>query len=303
MPAQTTTPPRRDGGQGGGHELAGGGEDDRGVELLRRLPRARPLGAERACERLRRLVPRTGHREHPAPFGPRDLGDDVRGRAEAVQPEPRRLAGQAERPVADQPGAEERGDVEVAERLGQREAEPLVGDRPLGVAAVEVVPGEAGPRAEVLASAQAVAALAARPAEPRHPEPPPVLGHRRRSDARGRAAAWGASAPRRRRGDRCGRRRRPEPAAAAARARQPGRSTSARTSGEPGASSSIAFTPRGYRERRRGRPRSNAKSREPRAHGTWSNERLTGPPAVSNRLAAQRWNSNRFVPVSPVGRT
>src|SRR5205823_6081720 len=51
-------------------------------------------------------------------------------------------------------------------------AEALVGDRVLGVATVEVVAGEAGPVAEVLASAQAVAALAAGPAEPRDADPP-----------------------------------------------------------------------------------------------------------------------------------
>ena len=84
--------------------------------------------------------------------------------------------GEPQRAVADQPRAEERGGFEVAEPVGNREAEALVGDDPLGVAAVDVVAGEAGAVAEVLPAARAEAALAARPAEPGHAEPAAVLG-------------------------------------------------------------------------------------------------------------------------------
>ena len=56
-----------------------------------------------------------------------------------------------QRPVADQPGTEQRRELAVGGAVGQREAEALVGDRQLGVAAVEVVAGEARPLAEVLA--------------------------------------------------------------------------------------------------------------------------------------------------------
>ena len=98
----------------------------------------------------------------------RDLGDDVRGRAEPVEAEALRVAGQPQRAVADQSRAEERRGLQIRITLREREAEALVGDRVLRVAAVAVVAGEARPVAEVLASARAVAAVAVRPAEPRN---------------------------------------------------------------------------------------------------------------------------------------
>ena len=106
---------------------------------------------------------------------PRDLDDDVGGGAEAVEPEPFGVAGQAERAVADEPGAEERRGLQVVVLLRDREAVALVGHDPLRVAAVEVVAREAGRLAEVLAAREAVAADAVRPAEPRHAETAPVL--------------------------------------------------------------------------------------------------------------------------------
>ena len=51
----------------------------------------------------------------------------------------------------------------------------LVGDSPFGVAAVDVVAGEAGLVAEVLATRRAVTARAARPAEPGDAEASAVL--------------------------------------------------------------------------------------------------------------------------------
>ena len=58
MPAHTTVPPLRDGAQRRGNERTDRREDDRRVERLgRRGPSlARPLGAELACEVLRRVV-------------------------------------------------------------------------------------------------------------------------------------------------------------------------------------------------------------------------------------------------------
>ena len=166
----------RDRRERGRDELAGRGEDDRRVELLGRRARARPLRAERARERLRLVVALARDREDAAALRPRDLRDDVRGGAEAVQPEPLGVAREPQRAVADQPRAEQRRRLEVAEPVGDREAEALVGDDPLGVAAVDVVAGEARAVAEVLAAARAEAALAARPAEPGHAEPAAVLG-------------------------------------------------------------------------------------------------------------------------------
>ena len=127
-----------------------------------------PLAAELERERGGRVVSGPHEAEHPPPLVPRDLDDDVRGGAEAVEAEPFGIAGEAQRAVADQPGAEERRRLQVVVGVGKREAVALVGDDPLRVAAVEVVAGEAGRLAEVLAAGEAVAAGAVRPAEPRN---------------------------------------------------------------------------------------------------------------------------------------
>ncbi len=162
--------------QRGGDELARRREDDCRVDLLGRSARAGPLSAERARERLRVRVVLAGDGEHAPPLEARDLGHDVRGGAEPVEAEPFRATGETQRSVADQAGAKKRRRLEVAEAGRQRQAEALVGDRPLGVPAVAVVAGEARTVTEVLAAAQAVAALAARPAEPGNTEAPSVLG-------------------------------------------------------------------------------------------------------------------------------
>ena len=159
--------------QRGRNELAGGREDDHRVELLGRARErvAGPHGSERARERLRLFVPCARPGEHPATLADRDLADDVGGRAEAVQPDPLRVAGEPQRAVADEPGAEERRRLLVGVAVRDREAVALVRDRELGVAAVEVVAGEAGAVAEVLAAGQAEATLAARPARARARRP------------------------------------------------------------------------------------------------------------------------------------
>src|SRR5207247_10392400 len=86
--------------------------------------------------------------------------------AEAVQAEPLGVPGRPQRAMADQAGAEERRRLLVGVALGNRKAEALVGDGVLGVAAVEVVAGEPGLVAEILAPARAVAAAAVRPSQP-----------------------------------------------------------------------------------------------------------------------------------------
>ena len=99
----------------------------------------------------------------------RDLADDVRGGTEPVQAQPRRVARHRERPVSDQPGAQERGGLEIRIPLGHRERVALVGDRVLRVPAVDVVARETRSVAQVLAPGEAVAALAVCPSEPRDP--------------------------------------------------------------------------------------------------------------------------------------
>src|SRR4029077_3470487 len=155
------------------HQRSDRGENDRTVEFLRRrLPRgAGPLGAEAAGELLALLVTLAGEDEDASPLVNRDLAENVGGGAETVEADPLGLADQAQRPVADQAGAEQRRRPLVGQAGWDREAEALIGDRQLGVAAVDVVTGEAGAVAEVLAAAGAVAAHAAGPAQPRHSDP------------------------------------------------------------------------------------------------------------------------------------
>jgi hypothetical protein len=96
-----------------------------------------------------------------------DLADDVRAGAEAVEPEARRIARHAQRAVPDEPGAQQRRRLEVAEALGQGERVAAVGHRARRVAAVAVEARELGALAEVLALACAEAAGPVGPAQPR----------------------------------------------------------------------------------------------------------------------------------------
>jgi hypothetical protein len=75
--------------------------------------------------------------------------------------------------VPDQAGAQQRSGLQVGETFGYRKAETGVGDGILGVAAVDLVPGEPGVLAQVLAPGETVAALAVGPPQPRHPDPVP----------------------------------------------------------------------------------------------------------------------------------
>src|SRR5215211_281957 len=164
---------RGDGGQRGRHERTDRREDDRAVERLGRRPHrvARPLGAQLARERLRVSVIAAREGEHAAALVAQDLGDDVGARPEAVEADAFGVARHAQRPVADQPGAEQRRGLVVRVAVGDREAEALVGHGALRVAAVAVIARELGARAEILAAGEAVLALAARPAQPGHADP------------------------------------------------------------------------------------------------------------------------------------
>jgi hypothetical protein len=92
----------------------------------------------------------------------------MRRGAETVQADHARVARERVAAIADQPGAKERRRFGVAITLGNRQAEALVGEHVLGVAAVDAAAGEAGSLAEVLAAAPAILAFAAGPAEPRN---------------------------------------------------------------------------------------------------------------------------------------
>ena len=106
--------------------------------------------------------------------------------------------------------------------VGDREGVAGVGGDELRVPAVALVARELGAVAEVLPPGTAVEAVAARPAEPRHPDAialresgsprPRATRPSRRSRAPGRAAEPGGAGRRRRGGGRSGRRRTRRPA-------------------------------------------------------------------------------------------
>src|SRR5205823_7402429 len=90
--------------QGEGHERADWSEEERGVERFRRrvLGRSGPDCAELARESLALVVPSPRESEDAAPLVARDLRDDVRGGAEAVDAQVVRVAGEFEGAVTDE---------------------------------------------------------------------------------------------------------------------------------------------------------------------------------------------------------
>ena len=88
MPAADDDAAALERAQRGRDELAGGGEDDRRVERLRRPgSSASPAHSQPSsrAKRLRGLVAGAREREHAPALVERDLGDDVRRGAEAVE--------------------------------------------------------------------------------------------------------------------------------------------------------------------------------------------------------------------------
>ena len=100
-----------------------------------------------------------------------DLRDDVGGGPKPVDPDQRRVPGDAQGAVADQPSAHQRRRLDVAIARVDGKAIALVGDGQLGIAAIDLVAGEASAVAQILAAAAAVLAHPAGPVEPRHADP------------------------------------------------------------------------------------------------------------------------------------
>jgi hypothetical protein len=94
------------------------------------------------------------------------LGDEVCGRAEAVNPDRLGISCQPQRPMADQTGAQPRRHLGIGLCTRNGKAVPGVGNRVLCVTAVQLVAGEAWSVTKVLALRPAVAARPACVAEP-----------------------------------------------------------------------------------------------------------------------------------------
>src|SRR5581483_419049 len=125
-----------------------------------------PGGAKPERELLRLSISGTGEGIDLPPLVQRRLGHDVGSRAEAVEPQTSGITSELQRAIADEAGAQERRGLQIGIAGWQREAESRVGDGVLGVAAVDVISGEAGAVAQVLAIGKAEAAVSAGPAQP-----------------------------------------------------------------------------------------------------------------------------------------
>ena len=173
MPPQTTVPPLRVAARAAGTSAptgakisaassgsGGGSVEDPG-----------PFGAEPTGKILRRRVARPGEGEEAAALMAQHLRHDVRGRPKPVNSDERRGTRHLQGPPADQARAHQgrRRDIVVFRR--EREAKALVGDGQFGIAAIDLIAGEAGAIAQILVPAAAIAAFAAGPAEPRHADP------------------------------------------------------------------------------------------------------------------------------------
>src|SRR5207249_6194543 len=123
---------------------AHGREEERRVELFGRqlVGSACPCRAKLAREALTVDVSRSGECEDAAALMHSDLRDEVRGGAEPVEADALRVARESQSTEADESCAEQRRSAEIVVRVRQREAVTLVRDRQLGVAPVDVVPGE-----------------------------------------------------------------------------------------------------------------------------------------------------------------
>ncbi len=132
-----------------------------------RLPTPRPGFARRPASRS---SPSRVNANTRATLEARHLRDDVSRGAEPVQTEALGLPGQAQGAVPDQPCAQQRRHLQVADTRRGARTRSGIGHHPLGIAAIDVPPGEARALAQVLAAASAIAALPAGPPQPRHPD-------------------------------------------------------------------------------------------------------------------------------------
>src|SRR5260370_42148783 len=115
---------------------------------------------------------------HGPPLPSRDLGDDVPGRAEAIDAEPRRAARHHQRPPADQAGAQQWRNRNIVALFTERECVARVGNGVRGAAAVPRVAGELRALAEAFHALLAETADAAGISEPGDADPvaDPVCG-------------------------------------------------------------------------------------------------------------------------------
>jgi len=101
----------------------------------------------------------------------RDLGDDMRGCAKAVDADPLRVARHGQRAIADESRAQQWRRFHVRISLRQMKAVTAVGDRALGVTAIDRIPRNTRFIAQILATGETVTAVTTGMAYPRHADP------------------------------------------------------------------------------------------------------------------------------------
>ena len=157
-------------GEGRWHQRTDRREEDGGIKRFR----GRRIGFARACrtelEGERTSLGRPGHDVDAHPAGQRDLRREMRRSAEAVDAEAPAVGhlGAAQSAVADDAGAQERCRLNVVEAIGQRVGVGLVDECVVGVAAVDIPPGEPGGQTQVLTARNAEAADATGVRQPGH---------------------------------------------------------------------------------------------------------------------------------------
>ena len=164
-----------EGGEGSGDHAADGGEEDGGVERRRRvvLEPTGPLGAQLQCQSLGSGS--AGHHVHGGALGLGDLGRQVGGGAEPVDAETTTgwQLGALQRPIADDPRAQQRSRLLVREGVRQSVRVPLVDHRGLRVASVGIPTREARAHAQVLVAPQAESTATVGMPEPSDARPVP----------------------------------------------------------------------------------------------------------------------------------
>jgi len=127
-----------------------------------------PPAHTQPSEILTRLIAVAGEGEDAPSLPGSDLRQDVRGGSEAVKAEALGIAGHLQRAIADEAGAKQRRRFDIAEPVGDVQAEAGVRKHVRGVTPVAAEPGESGMVAEILHSMRAVEAGAVGAPEPRN---------------------------------------------------------------------------------------------------------------------------------------
>src|SRR5207253_5654303 len=126
---------------------------------------AGPDCAQFPCGLLRGAVARSRKYEKVASFVKRNLRDQVRGVAKAIDTEPPRVPRFTIGTITDQSRAKQRRDLDVAVAVRQVKTVSRIGDGEFGVTAVDGVASETRTVTEILPARSAISAVTICPTE------------------------------------------------------------------------------------------------------------------------------------------